>query len=360
MTTSPTTTRFDITCYIESTTSPTGLDYELPVLSCTASEDMDRDNFGEVTLVMDWLDEATVTALDPRNVNMNLPGQVRFWVKQYALDSDSPIAYFPYADVTPAADAPAYLRPRDLQRDYIARTVTLTLSTGELFLDEKLRLASGNQGTGATRVWDLLEYAVDVAFPASTVIPTVDSLNEPLPAGPRRDFNSGNSALDLIRPELDALDERLFDVWGRVWLAQKRDYASSDLVSLATAPDLQSDADPIVFEMQERRSRDGEWADGVGIRYTPSGTAQWSGTGSSTKGVVLERDRPEPVKNAAVYVRNRKMKRGRDLDITALARLDVRSRRKIIVWTPDTYAEGTIRSIEFAFPEGTMRLRLQS
>jgi hypothetical protein len=194
----------------------------------------------------------------------------------------------------------------------------------------------------------------------SSVTTTPTDLVTSIPAGTRRDFNSGDSALDLIRSELDAVDERLYDRWGFSWFTEARDFSGNSLVSLATAPNLDPDADPVVIDMSEVRSRDGRWADGVGVRFEVGGTAQWAGTGTSTKGILIDRNRPEPGANAATPIRARSMKRGRDLEITATARLDVTSRRPIIVWTPDTFAEGTIRSVEFSFPEGTMTIRMQS
>jgi hypothetical protein len=359
MTVTPSTLRFNLIAYLDAATSPTLADYTLPVTSATLSEDMDRDNFGEVTLTMGWLDEDVFDALDPRYVNVNLPGQVRVQVQQIAFDQGSPSAYFPTAGFPPPPAASLF--PRGLTRDYVSRTVTLTATTGELFMDEKLRLASGALNTGMTTLKALIEYAVGVAFPSvSSVTTTPTDLVTSIPAGTRRDFNSGDSALDLIRSELDAVDERLYDRWGFSWFTEARDFSGNSLVSLATAPNLDPDADPVVIDMSEVRSRDGRWADGVGVRFEVGGTAQWAGTGTSTKGILIDRNRPEPGANAATPIRARSMKRGRDLEITATARLDVTSRRPIIVWTPDTFAEGTIRSVEFSFPEGTMTIRMQS
>lgn len=354
------TLRFEVVAYIDAATSPTLVDYPLPVISCNVSEDMDRDNFGEVSFELGWLDEATFDALDPRDVNTSLPGQIRFQILQYNFN-DGYGLHFPVNGASFPTYPAASLFPRSLERDYISRTVRLTATTGELFMDEKLRLASGALNTGMTTLKALIEYAVGVAFPAvSSVTTTPTDLVTSIPAGTRRDFNSGDSALDLIRSELDAVDERLYDGWGLGWFTEARDYSGSATISLATAPDLDPDADPIVTELTEVRSRDGRWADGVGVRFEVGGTAQWAGTGTSTKGILIDRNRPEPGANAATPIRARSMKRGRDLDIVARADITVTSRRPIIVWTPDTYIEGTIRSVEYSFPEGLMRVRLQS
>lgn len=358
--------RFVVEAYIAAASSPNGINYPLPVRnepgSVRVSEDMDRDNFGEVTLTLDWLDEATVAALDPRTINMNLPAPVRFWVRQYDLNSPEPVSYLPALQTL---TEPGYLYPRSLDRDYVNRTVTLTLTTGELFLDEKIRLAAGSIDTGRTSVGLLVDYALSQVFasPSSSHASIVNSTA--IPVGDRRLLFSTDSFMDLIRSELDAINCRLYDLWGFLFRAEDRDTVAGDPVSLATAGDLSGSADPIVYELQETRTRDGRWADGVAVRFdmTDAGgsiTSQFAGTGVSTKGIVIDRNRPAPSGNAATNIRTRSMVRGKDLNVTARARLDVRTRRNVTVYTKAGSATGMIRGVEYAFPEGEMRLRVQS
>jgi len=356
--------RFVVEAYIAAASSPNGINYPLPIRnelgSVRVSEDMDRDNFGEVTLTLDWLDEATINALDPRTINMNLPGPVRFWVRQYDLNSPEPVSYLPSLQTL---TEPGYLYPRVIDRDYVSRTVTLTLTTGELFLDEKIRLAAGAIDTGRTSVGALVDYALSQVFasPVSSHASIVNSTA--IPIGDRRNLYSRDSFMDLIRSELDSINCRLYDLWGFLFRAEDRDTVAGDPVALSTSGELSGD--PIVYTLHEVRTRDGRWADGVAVVFdmTDAGgtiTAQFAGTGTSTKGIVISRDRPAPSGNAAANIRARSMVRGKDLQVTARARLDVRTRRNVTVYTKAGSATGMIRGVEYTFPEGEMQLRVQS
>lgn len=373
---SPTALRFACEARIAAASSPTGEEYPLPIRnepgSVVVSEDMDRDNFIEVVLTMDWLDEDVIAALDPREAAIGAGniGPILFRVREYNVSGDEPRAYMP-GDVTGIGTAPfiqqyARLWPLNLEQDVINRTVRLTLTSGEAILDDALRIQTTNVNTGATNVAALVDWTLNAVFGATSVTHAAVATATLLPAGDRRIMQPGESHLGVVKSELDAINLRLYDLWGRGWIDQDRDTAAGAAITLATAPGLQFGADPIVYEMTITYSRTGRWADGVLVRFDMTdygGTVTYqasAGGGASTKGIVISRGRPAPVGNAADKVLARSLTRGKDVDVLARARLDVRTRTTIVIYTMSNYYEGTLRSVEWSFPEGDMRLRVQS
>jgi hypothetical protein len=359
--------RFEVTAYIDAAYSPTGEDYPLQLLpgegSLTLGEDMDRDNFAEATLACHWLDDEVLELIDPREIETGAgnTGPIRVRVVEYERDGTG----WAVRATLPDFPAAARLWPRTIVQDYVNRTTTITAASGELLLDDEIRISGTSTDTGATNVAELVVYAMDWVI--GTYVLTQDPVcaATSLPAGPSRELNGGDSLLSLIKSELDGLNVRLYNPWGNTWIVQDRDYTEGAAVHLATAPDLQEDADPIVYELKETRTREGRWADGVLLKFDTTaygGSVQYqaAGAGTSTKGVVITRTRPAPQGNAAEKLQTRTIIKGRDLDVTARARLDVTTRRTAAIWTRDTVAEGSIRAVQWRFPEGVMSLRVQS
>ena len=375
----PSTVRYEVHAWIAAERSPTGDAYALPIRrdidgAVRISEDQDRDNFGEVRLELDWVDEAIWTALDPRTqtIGFNAYGPILVRVDEFADAADTwPVRSWPGNYDDPGVPnrgtdglLPGRLWIMDADRDYVARTVTLTLATGEAILDQALRIVATVGSTGATTVAALQEWALAAVFGSGVVpFPTVSGA---IPVGTRRDMQPGDSFLGLLKPELDALGGRLYDFHGNRWFSQDRDTVIGDQFRLATAPGLSVNSDPIVYELRETKSRRGLWADGILMRFdqTPiGGTVTWqasTGGGSSTKGRIVDSLRPAPSAGAADKVKSRSLIRGRDLEVTARARLDARPRRSFAVTTPVGALTGQLRAVEFSFPEGTMTLRVQS
>lgn len=364
---SPTTTRFVLNeCYIIAAYLPSTANYTLPVLrtdgAIRISEDQDRDNFLEVTLELDWLPPHIYAALDPRAQNTLAAAPIRMRMTELAGDGTI-LRYWPGFYAATDEDL-AWLWIRRIQRNWASRTMTLTLSSGEPFLDDRIRLAGTSVDTAATTVRNLVNYSLGDVFAASLGVYSPIVNTTAIPAGDRRLFQPGQSHLDLIKSELDAIDCRLYDMYGRIWNAELRTTVAAEQVRLSTSPDYGTNCDPIVWEVTDTLSRDGRWADGVLIEYDTrafGGTVAWqrSGSGSHTKGTVVHRTRPAPTANAADKLATRTALRGRDTDVTARARLDVRTRCKAAIFTFDATLQGDLRAVEYSFPEGTMRLRIE-
>lgn len=332
----------------------------LPVRNMVVSMDRDRRNMCEARLDLDWVDDATFAALDPRTPDDDRTGaQVSWRIFQHSGDYDDPdtVSWLPVT--TGAIRADMYVRTAT--RDYIDRTTTLILAGGESYLEDKKRNAAAPIDTGATAVSSLVLWSlVDVFAGAITSFAPILAATD-LPAGDRRKMFPKESHFELLKPELDAIGCRLYDYWGRQWRATLRSTVSGTL-KLATYEGV-PDTDPIVYELIETLSRDGDWADGVLIEYNqPDGDTayQVSGAGANTRSLVLSRDRPAPAANAAEEVAARAITRGYDLLIVARIRFDIDPFMNVEVHTPDGVLTARIRSIEWDVAASQMTIRAQA
>lgn len=369
--TGPTNTFFKVEFfYLIGAYNPTSsAAYNLPLLSedgsLVISEDQDRETFIEVTARLEWLPDHIYRALDPRTqVSTGAPP-----IKLQLSERDGTgaiLRYWPSNTtnilIDPSAEAGLWVRA--ITRDWTARTVTIRLSTKEPFLNDRIRLAGTSVDTAATTVRALVNYSLTDVFGGDVLNDYATIVNSTaIPAGDRRLFQPGQSHMDLIKSELDAIDCRVYDEYGVIWTALART-GTLGQVRLSTAPEYGTDCDPIVWEVADTLSRDGRWYDGVLIEYDTrafGGTVAWqrSGAGAHTRGQVVNRDRPAPTANAADKLVTRTSIRGRDTDVIARARLDVRSRMTAAIFTFDATLQGAIRAVEYSFPEGTMRLRIE-
>jgi hypothetical protein len=356
---------------------------DLPVENIVASMDIDRVPYCMATFTLGVITEAQWLLLDGRN-NLD-PGtgfdtNVRFRMRLFDVDGTIINWLGAYA-VIPDEDEWMELHIRSAVRDYLSGVTTVECSGKEALMDDKKAIRTTVYDTGATSVLELVEYSLFDVFGGVTYgnDPIVGSTT--IPAGDRRKINQGESHNQLIEPELTAIDCRLYDYWGHAFFIGDRNapenYTSHplsiDLATYTEAEGLSSfvDADPIVYSITETISRDGDWGDGVLVKYDTleAGTAVDyqidSGGGFNTKGIVATWQRPKTADNAADPIATRALIRGRDIEVTARARFDVwpamdltvymRGRTSAPLPTPKT-AEGIIRSIEWDAADATMRI----
>src|SRR5690606_8618941 len=108
--------------------------------------------------------------------------------------------------------------------------------------------------------------------------------------------------------ELDAINCRIFDIWGVIFQIAERDTvgATLKLATYTEAEGAPADADPIVTELQRTLTREGDYADGVLAKFDWTNAAgtrvvqyQLTGGGANDKGSVKTYTRPRPAANAA-------------------------------------------------------------
>lgn len=337
---------------------------QIPVTNITASIDRDRIPFAMATVEAGWIDDDMFAALDPR-VN---PKCTYWWIKQWAHDDNGDVIEVGRLPDLTIGNTTAEMWTRTVTRDAINRTTRIELAGGETMMADKKRIAGTTLNTGATTVTALVEWSLIDVFGFYALSSAAISDSTSIPSGDRRNHNPGESHLDLVVPELDAIDCRLIQRWGNggEWEIIERTQ-DTGIMRLSTYPESEGApalADPIVYEFVETASRDGDWADGVLLKFDTTSTGgavtyQASGLGVNTRGVQLDRQRVETAANAADVVVTRTEKRGYDFTLTARNRFDLDAFDTLIVYTPDTTRTMRIRSIEWDVEASEMRIRAQ-
>lgn len=337
----------------------------LDVSEIVVSQDVDRFTECEATLILASVTDQQWRALDPRLALLasKVPAPPVEWkLRQYTLPEDVEVF------ALPAAADPATMYVRSVRRDWILGTVEVELAAGESILEERRRNASNSLDTGATNVHELIEYSLFDTFGGYTLSDDLPLVA--IPAGDRRMFNPGESHIDLIRPELDAINCRLSNLWGFEWYAGPRE-TTGDVIKLATFTQedgADADVDPIVSEIVEEVSRDSGWYDGILIKYDNTdngGSVTWSrsGDGDNSRSLFLTFDRAAPGAGSAPAdaIQARAFQRGHDIILEAACSLEVVPGRPLEVHTrAGILFDLTIRSVEWSPVQGTMRIRAQT
>lgn len=347
---------------------------ELDVMGIIPSMDTDRNAFVQAIITVRSVTPAQWTALDPRKT---ATPTVSIHMRQYD-PSGNMIGELPKPPI--GASPYGVLRVRTIRRDRKTGHVTITAASGETMMEDKKRISPNTLDiTTATTVAALVNYALTdvgltgLAYSYDTIVGSTS-----IPSGDRRLMMQGESFIDLILPELQAIDCRLYDYWGRMAYAGNRNTpptyigapTTHKLATYTQAEGAPADADPIVWEADETVTREGDWADGVLIEYHyehPIAGAitayHASGSGVNTKGRKLTWDRARPADNAADKVVTRTKIRGAEFTITARARLDVIPGQSLTVYFRDgTSITGNIRSVEWNLTpgDGSMTVRAES
>lgn len=349
---------------------------DLPLARVVASSDMDRVNYTAATLTLHGATPAMWAAMDPRAQNPLGFSPVRFRIRQYQYDDDgAPEVHsnLPGSQGGSSVDSWASLWVRSIERDFISGTVTVELAGAELMLSDKRRIAGTTLNTAATSVSALVQYSIDDVLGGGAVTNDAIVTSTAIAAGDRRLMLQGETHIDLIRAELDAIGCRFYDYWGLLYANRARNITAGT-IKLATHTEAEgapSDADPIVTGLRENVTRDGDFADGVLVKGTytdgSGNRIEWyqaSGAGVNTKGRVINVERAQPSANSAEEFVDRTIIRGHDITVEARARLDVRPAYELEVHHRAGVLEANIRAVEYDIDldggSATMTLRAQT
>lgn len=349
---------------------------DLPAVNVTTSIDMDRVPYCTATVEVAGIDYATVLALDPRRDASGFVGNV---IRIRVLEFDEAGDF--RANLVRNMPSPesqwATLVIRRVTYDHLTRDATIELGGRESILDDRRRISGTSIDTGATDALELVYWSLTDTFGGYTVT-TVgsDASNSAIPAGDRRLFLPGESHSDLLEPELQAAGCRLYDYWGNWWVNRREDTPllgvvdgyerTVQLSSYTQREGAPPNADPILYEVSETFDRSGDYADGVLIKFDTSESGgstayQRSGTGANTKGRVITWKRAAPSSNAADEVVKRTKIRGRDLRITARARLDITPGQTIRAFLRDDLEiTANVRAVEWNIADAEMTIRAQA
>lgn len=341
----------------------------LDVKSATISVDADRINFTEATLVCALPPEEVIDVIDPRAQDGLLGAPIEFRIRQFDASDDTQIGNLPPDSVIGGNDW-GELWTRSVEPNYMTGECIIRLASGESMMSDKLSISAGDVDTGATTVEELVEYCLFNVFGGAsyTIAAIVSATN--IPAGDRRLRLIGNDMLSTCRNELDAINCRLSDYFGRLWKAEERHVSSATVWEFSTftqdegAP---AGFDPIVTEFTRTITRDGDWADGVLAKFdwtSAAGTRtvgyHRTGAGVNTKGFMKTYNRPKPAANTADQLLSRTVIRGDDITITARNRFDILPYEQVHLYHRNGALAGNIRSIEWNTDTGLMTVRAQT
>lgn len=361
-----------------TTSTPISVRYELyanlsgygnlPAVSIRASADIDRDIFATATLTLAGVSDALWALLDPRT---STPRRITWRIIQYGRDAGGSEYEVGRLPVVATGTDTANMWIRTANRNHLTGRVIVELATGESLMRDKKRISGATVNTGASTVAGLCTWTLnDVLGSTPDYYYAPILYSTAIPSGDRRLMQSGEDFISLIQPELDSIGCRLLDAWGRQWRGIVRDATEYGALLLSTHT--KTDYDAIITEAEETVSRDGDWADGVLIKYNPpSGTVSYqaSGSGVNTKGVVVTRDRVPAAANAADPMAGRYRARGADFTVTArirfaqiaLATKDSPSPQEVrFAFVSGRTIIAKIRAIEWDTATGLMSIRAQS
>jgi hypothetical protein len=348
----------------------------LPVTNIRPSADKDRVPFTMATLDLGPLLADMVDLLDPRRNSPAIGASVRWQITQLS-DTGDIIGQLP-------AEAPAVMWPRDLTRSLGA--AQLTLHGGESMIDDKVCI-DPVYGATIPNTWagepvrTLVEWALEGVFPGrtdNTVTASGDLGAAALdtPSLPAEAVAVGEQFAPVIEYQLTALGCRLYDPWGHGWVVSGREtpptfVGAPAAVKLSTHtvgdnPALPPDVLPIVTGLEDRISRDTDWADVViarGVETWADATRSWQHTATAaqgTRGRIVEISERRPDFNIAADIANRALRRGRDISITARARLDILPGMDIELYLRDETIAAIVASVDWDLDQGSMTIHAQS
>lgn len=346
----------------------TGFSEDLNVTNITPAADIDGRVYTAATVTVAPVSDMLWSFLDPRSAGNP---RVTWQITQVTYDSGVRVVLGTIPNgVAPNTLATMWIR--EAERDLLSGEVTLTLQGGESRQSDKIRNSDFAIDTGAANVSTFVQWSLTDVFGSYVFSDDAGAASVSIPAGDRRLMLPGDTHADLLQPELDAMDARVADLWGRKWVISPRSAPTTGRLQLATFAAAPSDYDPIVTLFKEKKSRDGEWADGVLLRYQPPGTTaityRRSGTGANTRGAVVDVKRAAPAANAANQMAVRSQKRGHDITITARIRCDlalasvdnIREQLVMVALQSGSTITARIRSVTWDTSEGLMYISAQS
>lgn len=342
----------------------------LPVTDISPSADKDRRAYTAAVITLSSVSESVLAALDPRTVDPSSGGPIRWRITQLDL-AGAVIGWLPRVSTLPGAYARMYVRGIRRRLD----SVTVDVDGGETMMLDRINLSS--MTIAAHPVYtgeDLADWVLAEVFGGGTVTAADAMAAAYLARKPDRvELGSGDNYFRLTESDMSSHGVRLLDLWGLGWYVADRDRpptfpGAQTVAKLASYADetLPADVDPIITELEEYVTRDGDWADGVIVRGdipTGSYTERWeyaAGRATQTKGLVIEIGGAAPSANLAASILSRTVRRGRDLTVTARARLDVLPGMTLEAHLVEGVLSGLVTAVSWNLALGTMSLHVQS
>ncbi|ALJ20322.1 hypothetical protein [Microbacterium sp. No. 7] len=347
----------------------TGLWLPLPVTGITPTIDKDRVPYAITDVALAALTLDMIAFLDARKIDPHGPAPVRWRIARYTAGGT-------LVDTFPDTGY-AYQWPRSLTRRLTS--AHLTLHGGETLVDDKTNL-TGRPLTLSTGTWaGLVDSGLAYVFGTAPDVLIDDAAECAMQLSSRftHDMPPGRTVADIIETELNAQGLRLYDLLGTWWVADRDrppgsldEHGDPRVIALAShdSSDLDPDVDPAITDLYETITRDGDWSDGLLVRLGIPGAAQWWQQTATlagldcdgpTKGRVLDVPYTPASGNYAATVLARAYRKGRDLQITARARLDILPGMTLRAHLRGETLEATVSAVSWDFPAGLVTITTQ-
>jgi hypothetical protein len=235
----------------------------IPDASLELSYDRNRVPFLSARITAPLPDDALIEALDPRR---SQDVTLTFTVDQYTRTGVNG-AFTTVEQSIPLGeptDTAGKLWVDSIDPDDGADVLTITATSGEVVMDDKIRVSAATLDTGADNVAELVEYALSDCGQISALGGMGASGLTSVPAGDRQLWLSGEPAAQLYEAELSAIELRLFcsDI-GRYWVAPYEE-PPTNVPGGTPAYELEDGDDGLVYDAGRTIARrQGGWADAV-------------------------------------------------------------------------------------------------
>jgi hypothetical protein len=201
--------------------------------------------------------------LDPRRSRDVI---LNAWVQpeRKLLGAWSPLAAFPRSVGADRDVAKFWVR--EYQENITAGEIVITFASGEVRLEDKVRVVTTVRDTGAANVAELVEYALTDAGEAAAIGDLTPAASTSVPAGDRREHAPGQSNASVYESELAAIGMRLYcDAQGRFSVASFEE-APERNTGFFGVTDGSANWLGRVWEVERTLSRTDGWADAAIVK----------------------------------------------------------------------------------------------
>ena len=251
---------------------------------------------------------------------------------------------------------------RQIVEDYIAQTVTISLSSDEAYAQDKYGWGISDSGTYTSlrelTAQLLKNVNLGITYPGDsevTLAPGSDvTLTEPY-------VISTDFWLSLSYNLWDILITVANSVGWTIWCDENRTWHLEPTTITAGSLELKDDDNITAFS--RTRSREGNWYDGVHIEYADGYDLYSETVGNWFPTKQLYLDRKETVltdNNAAQTITARALTRGDTYELEAISNYDARPRQSVTVDITDMpIVSGVVESITWSLPSARMSVELR-
>lgn len=230
-------------------------------------------------------------------------------------------------------------------------TITIDLASDERLLEDYRPLTDVTATTSMTSIRQVVSYVLNRAIPGAVLAPSGDG---PAVGDDAADdallWKAGRSALDFLRPLVQALGLRLVCDEQRVWTLRNESYTGhGDMFAITYGDNLIDGEDTIDRDAAlwfDARVTRYTWTDSAGTRHER--VDSYALNTPYTRATLLEVDAPYPGVGRSEYAVRRAQQRGREIAATTIADWNIRAEQPALFIFPDAPIQfGALQTIEY-------------